>query len=81
MIAGRRFALSSGERVFLTGFRMEKDGEVLSDLPVAQCDEFVGRRAHDAPITLPVRNAELFVPNSATNEVYLHCAIVPDNRG
>ena len=58
---------------------MQKNRKVFTHLTEAEVDELIRRRAHDAPVPLFVRNAELFISDSAADEVNLHCAIVPDS--
>ena len=65
-------------REFLAGLRMQEHREIPADPAVTQCNEFVRRRTHDAPVPLRVLDTELFVTNSATDEVDLHRAILPD---
>ena len=76
VISRRSLALSTGQRIFLTGFGMQENGKVLANLPVAPIGHLGGRRAHDAPVPFPNRDAKLFVTNSATDEVHLHRPIL-----
>jgi hypothetical protein len=78
VIAGRGLTFFARERVFLFCVRVQEHREVLADAPVSLRFEFLGTRAYDAPVPLPVRDAELCVTDCATYEIDLHRVIVPE---
>ena len=76
MIASGGLSFCSGQRIFFIGFRMQKNRKVLADRLVTLIQHLLRRRTNDAPVPLLHRNAQLFVSNSATDEVHLHAAIL-----
>ena len=76
VIADGRFSLGPCQRVLFMRFRVQKNREILADGLVTKVEHFVGRRADNTPVPFFDRNPELFVSNSATDEVHLHAAIL-----
>ncbi len=81
MIPGRGFSFCSCERVFLTGFRMQEHRKILTYLSVSVGEQFIGRRTHNTPVSLLVRDSKLLVTNSTADEIDLHRGIVTDISG
>ena len=77
VITGRRLALGPRKRVFLAGLRVQEHRKVLADLLVAEVSSI---SSGVAPTTHQSRSfdrtSQLFIPNSATDEVHLHRAIL-----
>ena len=71
-VAAADLALGARERVFVAGARMEKDGEVLADAPVALREQLVGRSADDDPVALLDRQAEQGVAYRPADLVNFH---------
>jgi len=71
-VTGSGFFLGAGERVFFAGFRVQEDREAAADPAVAQCLEFIRRRADDDPVALARRQAEKPVAYCAADEIYVH---------
>ena len=72
VVARRCLAFGSGECVFLIGFWVQEYREVFADLSIASVEKLSRCGAHGAPVPLRVRNAELLITNSTTDEIHLH---------
>src|SRR6185369_13715598 len=72
LVARRRLALGSRERVLLVGFGMEEHREVGAHGPEALRDHLLGRRAHDDVIAVLHREPEKLVAHRAADGVRLH---------
>ena len=78
VIARSRLAFRAGEGVLLVRFRMQEYREILADTTIPERLEFFRHGAHDTPVPLPWRDAELRVADRATYEINLHRVIVPE---
>ncbi len=71
-VAAADLALGARKRVFVAGARMQEDGEVLADAPVALREQLVGRSADDDPVALLDRQAEQGVAYCPADLVDFH---------
>lgn len=78
VVAVPRLPLGTGEGVFLLGVRVQKDGEIPTDLPITLGQHILGGCSHHHPVGLGVGIAQQLVPNGTANLKYLE--IICDYR-
>ncbi len=74
VVAGRSFALGTGQGDFFFGDRVQKNREILAHRQKSRVDHLLRRGAHHHPVVVLHRQAQQSIAHRTTDHVNLHGA-------